>query len=509
MRRAAIGSSTIMLAILLSGSPSPAAASAAPQPGGASVAPATPTPPPTITAITAGLTHICALTSAGGVVCWGGNYSGELGNGSTGFSPVPVAVTGLSAGVEAIAAGANHTCALLRGGGVTCWGQNMFGQLGHGTTTGSSVPVVVPGLPAGATAIAASGWHTCARASGGSVLCWGANFVGETGGRWEGRSLVPVDVTGRIGGFTAVSRGNHSCALTSGGGATCWGYNNVGQLGNGITNTSHSTSLAPVEVVGLGRGVSAISTGGNHTCAITDGRVVCWGYNLHGELGDRTRVNSTVPVEVSGLATGVSAVAAGGGHTCALTGSAGVRCWGANYSGQLGNGGRANSQAAGAVSGLASGIAAIAAGRDHACALTGRGQVRCWGENSSGQLGDGTTVGRRVPVDVRFLSYPTIALRPSVPAGTIDRGTTVTFSATVRPPAAADSRPTVRFAVFRWEDGAWRTAAWRDVTVDAAGTATLRWGFVTAGQRAVRAKVLPSATFAGSPWTPPLRYTVP
>lgn len=508
MRGATVRSLAILLAILLSASPSLAAPGAAPPPGGASVAPATVTPPPTITAITAGLQHTCALTAVGGVFCWGANDSGQLGNGSTGFSPVPAAVTGLSAGVEAIAAGANHTCALLRGGGVTCWGQNTYGQLGNSTTTRSSVPVVAPGLPAGITAIVASGLHTCARTSGGSALCWGANYVGETASGWES-SLVPVDVTGRTGGFTAHSGNNHTCALASGGGAMCWGYNNVGQLGNGVTNTSHSTSFVPVEVVGLGRGVSAISTGLNHTCAITDGRVVCWGYNLHGELGNRTRVNSNAPVDVSGLPTGVSAVAAGGGHTCALTASGGVRCWGANYSGQLGNGARTNSPAAVAVSGLVSGIAAIAAGRNHTCELTARGRVRCWGDNSSGELGDGTTVDRRVPVDVRFLVYPTIALRSSVPAGAIDQGTTVTFHATVRPSAAAGSGPIVRFAVFRWEDGAWRTAAWRDVTADATGSATLRWGFVTAGQRAVRAKVLPNAMFAGCPWTPPLRYNVP
>lgn len=511
MRRTVVGSSTILLAILLFASPSLAAPGAAPPPGGAVVAPAPAaiTPAPTITAITAGDFHTCALTAAGGVVCWGGNYSGELGNGSTGFSPVPVPVTGLSAGVEAIVAGPNHTCALLRGGGVSCWGQNGYGQLGNGTRTGSSVPVSVQGLPTGVTAIAASGWHTCARTGDGSVLCWGSNFVGQTGNGVEWSSLVPVDVKGRTGGFTAVKRGNHSCALTSAGGATCWGYNNLGQLGNGVTNTSHSTSFVPVDVVGLSRDVSAISVGGSHACALTQGRVVCWGYNLHGELGNRTRVNSNVPVDVSGLATRVTTVVAGGGHTCALTGSAGVRCWGANYSGQLGNGGRANVPAAVAVAGLASGIAAIAAGHSHTCALTSRGQVRCWGGNSSGQLGDGTTVGRRVPVDVRFLSYPTIGLRSSIPAGTIDQGTTVTFNATVRPLAPAGSRPVVRFAVFRWEDGAWRTAAWRDVTVDAAGNASLRWGFVTAGQRAVRAKVLPSATFAGHPWTAPIKYAVP
>jgi alpha-tubulin suppressor-like RCC1 family protein len=510
MRRAVVGSSTILLAILLSASPSPAVSRvAAPPTVGTSVAPATITPPPTITAIAAGAWHTCALTAGGGVVCWGGNYFGELGNGSTGFSPVPVAVTGLSAGATAIAAGSHHTCALLRGDGVTCWGQNTYGQLGSGTTTGSGVPVPVQGVPSGVTAIAASGDHTCARTSGGSALCWGANYVGQTGNGVEWRSLVPVDVTGRTGGFTADSGNNHTCALASGGGATCWGYNNVGQLGNGITNTSHSASFVPVEVVGLGRGVSAISTGANHTCAITDGRVVCWGYNLHGELGNRTRVNSNAPVDVSGLATGVSAAAAGSGHTCAVTSSGGVRCWGANYSGQLGNGGRTNSPAAVAVSGLASGIEAIASGSDHTCALASRGRVRCWGQNAYGQLGDGTTVGRRVPVDVRFLVFPTIGLRSSSPVGTIDQGTTVTFDATVRPLAPAGSRPVVRFAVFRWEAGAWRTAATRDVMVGATGNASLRWGFVTAGQRAVRAKVLSNATFAGSPWTPPLRYTVP
>jgi len=508
MPRILFGFAAALVAALLATSTAVATpgATGAPRP----VAPAM-IPPlsPAITAITAGDAHSCALTAGGGVVCWGANYYGQLGNGATGFSPVPVpvAVTSLSAGVEAIAAGDNHTCALTAGGRVVCWGQNTWGQLGNGTMTGSSVPVGVTGLPAGITAIAASGMHTCARTSGGSVLCWGANYAGQTDAGWH-RSLVPVDVTGLVGGFTAASGRNHTCALTAAGGATCWGYNNVGQLGTGTTDTSHRGNSVPVQVVGLGRGVSAISAGDSHTCAIAEGGVVCWGYNVHGELGNRTRVNSNVPVQVVGLGRGVSLISAGEGHTCALTSSGGVSCWGGNYVGQLGNGARANSPAAVAVSGLASGIVAIAAGHHHTCALTARGRVRCWGANSSGQLGDGTTVDRRVPVAIRFLVYPSIRLGSSTPAGAIDQGTTATFSATVRPLAPAGSRPVVRFAVFRWEAGAWRTAAWRDVRVDATGTATLRWGFVTAGQRAVRAKVLPSTTFAGSPWTPPLRYAV-
>jgi len=505
MPRILFGSAAALVAALLATSTAVATPGATRAPG--PPAPDTvPPPSPVITAITAGAAHTCALTAEGGVVCWGSNYFGELGDGSTGFSPVPVAVSGLASGTVAIAAGEYHTCALVRGGRVNCWGQNSSGQLGNGTMAGSSVPVAVSGLPAGVTAIAASGWHTCARTSGGSVLCWGSDYARGTETEWRS-SLVPVDVTGLVGGFTTASGGNHACAVTAPGGATCWGFNKWGQLGNGVTDTVHRAS-SPVAVVGLARGVTAISAGIGHTCAIAEGGVVCWGYNVHGELGDRTRVNSNVPVQVVGLGRPVSAISAGSGHTCALASGGGVSCWGGNWSGQLGNGGRANSPAAVAVSGLASGIVAVAAGRDHTCGLTARGRVRCWGANYAGQLGDGTTVGRRDPVAIRFLVYPSIRLGSSIPAGTIDQGTTVTFSATVRPLAPAGGRPVVRFAVFRWEDGAWRTAAWRDVTVDETGTATLQWGFVTAGQRAVRARVLASASFVTSPSTPPLRYTV-
>ena len=163
MRRAVVGSSTILLAILLSASPSLAATSVAGPPEGGSVAPASAAPPTlTIAAIAAGSDHVCALTTAGGVVCWGDSVFGQLGNGTTTRSSVPVAVSGLMAGVTAIAAGGNHTCALSNRGGVTCWGQNTDGQLGNGTTTQSSVPVAVAGLSAGVTAIVASGRFGCA-----------------------------------------------------------------------------------------------------------------------------------------------------------------------------------------------------------------------------------------------------------------------------------------------------------------------------------------------------------
>jgi hypothetical protein len=184
-----------------------------------------------------------------------------------------------------------------------------------------------------------------------------------------------------------------------------------------------------------------------------------------------------------------------------------VKCWGFNYAGQLGDGTTTSRNVPVDVPGLGSGVAAIAAGAGHTCALRGSGGVRCWGDNESGQLGDGTLISRAVPVDVELGANPRIVLRSSKPAGTIARGTTVTFTATVRPGGTYLQR-TVRFVVYRRDGGAWRVAASRDVATDANGRATLRWGFATAGQRYLVAQVLPFAPYAGSAWTSPVRYTV-
>ncbi|MBN9366115.1 MAG: IPTL-CTERM sorting domain-containing protein [Comamonadaceae bacterium] len=409
-----------------------------------------------VAAIAAGNSHTCALTTAGAVLCWGFNGSGQLGDGSTTQRTTPVAVSGLGSGVAAIAAGRHHSCALTTAGAVQCWGNNNSGQLGDGSTMGRSTPVAVSGLDSGVAAITAGSQHSCARTTAGAVRCWGSNFNGQLGNGTTTDSTTPVAVSGLDSGVAAIAAGHnvHTCALTTAGAVRCWGWNVYGQLGDGSTmgrstpvavsslgsgvativaGTSHSCArttagaahcwgdnffgqlgdgsttnrFTPVAVSGLGAGVAAIAAGDTHSCALTTaGAVLCWGFNGSGQLGDDSTTQRTTPVDVkgvggSGTLSDVAAIAAGTSHTCALTTAGAVHCWGNNSYGQLGDGSTANRLTPVAVSGLGSGVAAIAVGGSHSCALTTAGAVRCWGKNFVGQLGDDSTTNRYTPVDVK------------------------------------------------------------------------------------------------------------
>jgi alpha-tubulin suppressor-like RCC1 family protein len=207
-----------------------------------------------------------------------------------------------------------------------------------------------------------------------------------------------VEIVGLSSGAVAVAGGvEHTCALTIAGGVKCWGGNDHGGLGDGTTKSS----LTPVDVLGLSSGVAAIDAGGNHTCALlANGSVKCWGNNVEGQLGDGTTENRFAPVDVVGFSSGVAAISTGSANTCALTTAGGVKCWGSVSLGQRGDGTVITSTTPADVAGLTSGVIAISAGFDYTCAVTSSGGIKCWGINEYGQLGDGTTENRLTPVDV-------------------------------------------------------------------------------------------------------------
>jgi alpha-tubulin suppressor-like RCC1 family protein len=346
--------------------------------------------------IAVGASHSCAITERGGVKCWGGNWLGQLGDGTATERLTAGFVRGLNRGVGAIAAGYYHTCALV-GGGVRCWGQNNNGQLGDRTTTDRYMPVIPRGLRSGVLAIGAGAYHTCAVLSTGGLKCWGDNNKGQLGDRRYNDRYVPGYVDGLRRGVTAVAGGFlHTCALTSRGGVKCWGWNKYGEVGIGTTNGPVSS---PQDVLRLRRNATAVATGDGHSCArIYTGRVKCWGWNPYGQLGDRTTTQRTSPVFVAGLGSAV--ISANGYSSCAVTSTGAAKCWGNNLNGQLGDGTQTPRNIPTFVYRLRAGVAEIAIGRGHGCALLSMGGAKCWGYNLNGQLGNATKTNSLIPVAV-------------------------------------------------------------------------------------------------------------
>jgi alpha-tubulin suppressor-like RCC1 family protein len=346
-------------------------------------------------AISAGQVQTCVLLKGGSIRCWGCNDNGELGNGNTTRSSIPVTVSGIT-DATAIASAGNHTCVIVTGGTVKCWGLNSRGQLGNGTTTNSPLPVAVQDIT-GAVAIALGEGHSCAKLAGGTVKCWGWNGYGQLGTGTPGEdSPVPVSVLD-IDNASAIAATDayHTCALLDDGTIRCWGYDAQGQLGDGTITMAKGT---PVKVSGISDAV-AIAVASSTSCAKSiDGSVWCWGYNGYWTLGNNTVGDSAVPVKVLNVANPVG-LFAGGGDVCVTDIDGSLRCWGQNDWGQLGNGSSENTYLPVTVPDI-SDTRAVAVGGNFNCAISGAGAVRCWGANTCGQLGDGTTVGRQRPVAV-------------------------------------------------------------------------------------------------------------
>jgi alpha-tubulin suppressor-like RCC1 family protein len=262
--------------------------------------------------------------------CWGANSYGELGTNSMNGSPVPVQVPGLASGVTAVSVGTGSACAVTTGGGVLCWGDNGFGGLGNGSINESLVPVQVTGLTSGVSSVSVGNVTACAVTTGGGVMCWGDGYNGQLGNGMANPSSVPVQVTGLTSGVNSVSVGGRTvCAVTSAGQVLCWGDNQYGTVGDNST----TDALVPTQVMGLIGTATSVSVGNDEACAVTGGGgVMCWGYGPFGELGNGAMMTSLVPVHVTGLTSGATAVSAGYYAACVV--ACGVQCWGG---GPLGN----------------------------------------------------------------------------------------------------------------------------------------------------------------------------
>lgn len=303
-----------------------------------------------VVSIASGDHHVCVMTAAGGVECWGENNAGQLGNGVFGSNQImtsPIAVPGLSSGVTSLALGGMHSCALLSTGGVTCWGANYSGQVGNGTPSEAvTSPTPVAGLETGVQAIAAGNQHTCVLMQTGAVKCWGGNDYGQLGlgNAGSGTAQTSPQAVPTVGtdATTLSAAGNQTCVTTSSASLLCWGENTSGQMGTGATPPMYHAT--PIQPSGMSAGVVSVTVGGYHVCAVMNGGVAkCWGYNEVGQVGDSTSANAYTPATVQGLSGSVVALGLGYAHTCAIMAAGGgIECWGLDNVGQLGTGSPTN-----------------------------------------------------------------------------------------------------------------------------------------------------------------------
>ncbi len=337
-----------------------------------------------VAALAGGKNHLCALTRSGTVRCVGDDSRGQLGDDATLKSSIAaVEVRGLADAI-AISTGDGHTCAVRRGGGIVCWGENASGQLGIDGRASLAVPSMIEGVT-DAISVAAGRAHTCILRKNGGVVCLGDGGSGQLGDAPAARSSRPIVL--QIPGATAISaRGDQTCAATREG-VYCWGA--------GVRS--------PRKIEGLEGAVEQLAVGADFVCARQSGGVKCAGNNDSGQLGDGTTTTRAVARAANGIQD-AKAVIAGDGFACSLDARSRVSCWGANRGGALGQGapGAIGYREANRVV-LNEPARSVATGAAHSCALMKSGMVMCWGNNTSGQTGSSGGAEQRTPVAVAGL----------------------------------------------------------------------------------------------------------
>lgn len=347
--------------------------------------------------VASGYHHTCGVTIEGRAYCWGWNPFGQLGDGTTTSPHLAPATVSTSLHFREVSAGVHHTCGVTMDNRVYCWGSNVEGQLGDGTTSARLKPVpVASGLFF--RQVRAGYHHTCALTTDKRAYCWGRNTSGELGTGRGGNALRPTAVAGGLRFFQITAGNAHSCGKTTDYRGFCWGANDFGKLGDGTT-TNRPT---PRAVTG-GLKFYQLSAGDAHTCGLTpDNTVYCWGWNAGGAIGDGINYfQRLTPTRVAG-GLYFRQVVTGSIYSCGLTRASRAYCWGYNGSGQLGDGTTTQRWEPVAVSGGLRFDAAIGltAGAGHMCGLSTDKKVYCWGFNGNGNLGDGTTTKRLMPVPV-------------------------------------------------------------------------------------------------------------